>query len=204
MQTALNNQAAMRIIPPTSNDENVPLNRPPETSAPYSRAIPIAELADRLYTKAIPGGYTSQPMSRDTSRESNASMATAPPAVPGSASLSTSPQIREPYLYSRPGLASIDVVAASSWDSAAGSEGAFAELEANTTSPLVSGMLIEAVGSGAGPLVLPRAHPQGSVQFGQMSPVEFAGARTRVSLARERSFDALTGLGTATGKENRR
>ena len=91
IQTALNNQVATRIMLPPYDD--------PSDMSLYSKSMPLQE-AGRLSTRPVPSGYTSQPMSRDSSRESNVSLATAPPAVPGSASLSSSPQIREPYLVS--------------------------------------------------------------------------------------------------------
>jgi len=108
------------------------------------------------------------------------SHATAPPAVPGSASLGTSPQIREPYLYSRPGLASIDVVAADAWDEALSGVGELGSLSPNVHTPAFdNGDIFERYHEGLG----------SSVQFGDMSPVGFEQARARVSLARERSVD---------------
>ena len=167
-QTALNNQAATRIMLPPYED--------PSDMSLYSKSMPLQE-AGRLSTRPVPSGYTSQPMSRDSSRESNVSLATAPPAVPGSASLSSSPQLQTPYLYKRPGgLASIDVVAANSWGEALAGVG-----EAAGASPL---------GSGAGDIFERHQDSYGcSVQFGDMSPVDFDRARARVSLARERSTD---------------
>jgi hypothetical protein len=152
IQTALNNQAATRFVPVPALDgtafsKSVPLEKP---SAPFQR-------------REI-DGYMSQPMSRDPSRESDVSLATAPPAVPGSASLSNSPQLTVPYLYSRPGLASIDVALANSW------------------SDDLAGLDI-----GAEDDIFERR--PGSVQFGALSPVDIEEARIRAELARERSFE---------------
>ena len=163
IQTALNNQAATRTIPPDDiSCRSIDM---------YSKSVPAQGLGVRL-SRPAPSGYFSQPMSRDTSRESNVSLATAPPAVPGSASLGTSPQIREPYLYSRPGLASIDVVAANSWDDALAGVGEVAGLSR-----------VSSDGDG----IFERYHEQ--VQFGEMSPVELEQARARVLQFRGRSVD---------------
>ncbi|OCT43987.1 LipA and NB-ARC domain protein [Cladophialophora carrionii] len=173
IQTALNNQAATRAIPIIPPDENMAS----QAADSYSKSVP-------MIIRPVPSGYTSQPMSRDSSRESNVSLATAPPAVPGSASLGTSPQIREPYLYSRPGLASIDVVAANSWEDALAGVGELA-----TTSPPAPVMAFDESA------IFERYHERfgGSVQFGNMSPVELDQARARVSLAREHSADGRVG-----------
>lgn len=179
VQTAVVNQATSRIIPPLQIDENISITRRVQVpNGPSSARAPAKQdIMDRLVARDIPSGYTSQPMSRDTSRESNLSLATAPPAVPGSASLSSSPQIREPYLYSRPGLASIDVVAANTW-----TDGVEDGFETAKTSPLASSLMFE------GATIFERYQERfGSVQFGQMSPVEIDQARARVTLARERS-----------------
>ena len=119
IQTALSNQAANKVTTPC--DEGSLPSGPLDM---YYKSSPVHGLGVGRSSRPPPSGYTSQPMSRDTSRESNASHATAPPAVPGSASLGTSPQIREPYLYSRPGLASMDVVTANSGDEALAGVGA--------------------------------------------------------------------------------
>ncbi|KAJ4573123.1 hypothetical protein HRR82_006778 [Exophiala dermatitidis] len=122
VQAALNNQTARTMATALPIEENISITRRISVADPsvLAQSLPVSPHAiveERLQpSRIIPLGYTSQPMSRDTSRESNASLATAPPAVPGSASLSTSPQIREPYLYSRPGPASIDLVAANAWE----------------------------------------------------------------------------------------
>ncbi|KAL2423311.1 hypothetical protein ABEF95_006157 [Exophiala dermatitidis] len=124
VQAALNNQAARTMATALPIEENISITRRISVADPSSltQSTPVSPhtiVEERLQpSRMIPLGYTSQPMSRDTSRESNASLATAPPAVPGSASLSASPQIREPYLYSRPGPASIDLVAANAWEQA--------------------------------------------------------------------------------------
>jgi hypothetical protein len=111
-------------------------------------------------------------MSRGTSRESNLSLVTAPPAVPGSASLSASPQIREPYLYSRPGLSSIDVVAANSWQDVQD----------------LSMWSHQAPGTPAYDSIIETPEQRlGSVQFGQMTPVEIDQARVRAVTGRERN-----------------
>ena len=83
-------------------------------------------------------------------------------------------------MFSRPGLASIDVVAANSWDDALEGVG-----EGANISPIVSGMSFEARN------IFERQQDRlgASVQFGEMSPVEIDQARARVSLARERSTD---------------
>lgn len=176
VQTALVNQAAARIIPPLQIEENISITRRVQVPLVLSsaRTPPRHDTMDRLETRDLPSGYMSQPMSRDTSRESNLSLATAPPAVPGSASLSSSPQIREPYLYSRPGLASIDVVAANTWTDGVGEEFGTAK-----TTPLASSLMFD------GSNIFERYYD--SVQFGQMSPVELGQARARVTLAREKS-----------------
>ena len=180
IQTALNNQAATRVIPISPPDENTSLSQPIDMSL-YSKSLPAHR---DIPARQIPSGYTSQPMSRDSSRESNVSHATAPPAVPGSASLGTSPQIREPYLYSRPGLASIDVVAANSWDEALTGIGELA-----STSPIGSSLAFDSRD------IFERYDERfgSSVQFGDMSPVELDQARVRASLARERSADGRAG-----------
>lgn len=185
MQTALNKNAAAKLIPALPIDENVPLARRGggADASTYSKPGLAKGFTDQLSTRDVPSGYTSQPMSRDASRESNSSLATAPPAVPGSASLSTSPQIREPYLYSRPGLASIDVVAANLWEDALDGIGGRADV-----SSIASGMSFE----GSHIADTQQERPE-NVQFGQMSPVEIDQARARVSLARERSSDGRTG-----------
>lgn len=181
IQTVLNNQVATRMDPRIPIDENITISRPNNTSI-YSTSAPAEEAAGFLSARhTAPSGYTSQPMSRDSSRESNASNASAPPAVPGSASLGTSPQIREPYMYSRPGLASIDVVAANSWDDRFNGLG-----ESSKASPLASSTTF------GGADIFERHHERlgRSVQFGEMSPVELEQARARVSRAYERSGDA--------------
>ncbi|KIW89091.1 uncharacterized protein Z519_10576 [Cladophialophora bantiana CBS 173.52] len=182
MQTTLNNQAVTRIVPSSSGDENFSLPQPPKFSGmqPRLKHVPAQEGDGRLSAKSARTGYSSQPMSRDTSRDSNTSHATAPPAVPGSASLSTSPQIREPYLYSRPGLASIDVATANLWDDELAAVG-----DLGNISPLASSISFN------GGDIFERDHERlgSSVQFGQMSPVELDRARARVSLARGRSMD---------------
>jgi hypothetical protein len=178
IQTALSNQAATRIVPPQSPNENFAPPRPVDTSL-YSRSVPIHEISRHLSAVPLPTGASSQPMSRDSSRESNLSHATAPPAIPGSASLSSSPQIREPYLYSRPGPASIDVVALDEWGNMLPGQGAF-EIESAPVTPTVDRRDI-----------FERSHERlgNSVQFGDMSPVDFDQARARASLARDRSID---------------
>jgi len=179
VQAVLSNQAASRIIPPLQMEENISITRRVQvpTGQSSARAPSKQDTMDRLVTHELPSGYMSQPMSRDTSRESNLSLATAPPAVPGSASLSSSPQIREPYLYSRPGLASIDVVAANSWtDELTDGVGTAKH------SPLTASLMFD------GANIFERYQERvGSVQFGQMSPVEIDQARARATLARERS-----------------
>ncbi|OAL38649.1 hypothetical protein AYO20_01855 [Fonsecaea nubica] len=178
IHTALNNPVATKMVPAIPMEENLSLSRHSEFSELKPRLR--QEVEGRLSAKPVPGGYSSQPMSRDTSKESNASYATAPPAVPGSASLGTSPQIREPYLYSRPGLASIDVAAAAAWDDEIASIG-----NLDVTSPFASGVSFD------GADIFERRHERlgSSVQFGQMSPVELDRARARVSSARGRSVD---------------
>ncbi|KIW28729.1 uncharacterized protein PV07_08367 [Cladophialophora immunda] len=178
MQTALNNHAATKIVPSIPVDENISLSRRSEFSD--MQPHPRQEVGGWLSAKPVPTGYSSQPMSRDTSKESHTSHATAPPAVPGSASLGTSPQIREPYLYSRPGLASIDVAAANLWDDELAVTG-----DLDQTSPFASGASFD------GGDIFERHYERlgRSVQFGQMSPVELERARARVSLARGRSVD---------------
>lgn len=191
VQTAIVNQAAARIVPPLQIEENISITR--RVQVPHvlgsARPPPRHDLGDHLDARDFPSGYMSQPMSRDTSRESNLSLATAPPAVPGSASLSSSPQIREPYLYSRPGLASIDVVAANTW-----TDGIEDGLDSAKTTPLASSLLFE------GSNIFERYQERyGRVQFGQMSPVEIDQARARVTLAREKSINGTVKEG---GKEN--
>jgi hypothetical protein len=97
--------------------------------------------------------------------------------------LGTSPQITEPYLYSRPGLASIDVVAANSWDDALAGVG-----EHPTTFLAPDRVFDESD-------IFERYHErfESSVQFGNMSPVELDQARARASLAREQSVDGRIG-----------
>jgi len=83
-------------------------------------------------------------------------------------------------MFSRPGLASIDVVAAKAWNNDLEGVG-----EVTPISSMVSGMSFE-----SGNIFEPRIQERiggGSVQFGQMSPVEIEMARARVTLARERS-----------------
>ncbi|KEF62422.1 uncharacterized protein A1O9_00394 [Exophiala aquamarina CBS 119918] len=178
VQAALANQAASRIVP-LQIEENISITpRVQVPTGPSSARAPTKQdTMDRLIARDLPSGYMSQPMSRDTSRESNLSLATAPPAVPGSASLSSSPQIREPYLYSRPGLASIDVVAANTWtDELDGG------VETAKHSPPTSSLLFDRAN------IFERYQERfGSIQFGQMSPVEIDQARARVTVARERS-----------------
>ena len=111
IQTALNNQAATRTVPVVPLDDNNPLDY-----TYHSKSVPAQD--GHLSTRPVQSSYNSQPMWRDPCRESHKSLASAPPAVPGSASLGTSLQIREPYLYSRPCLASIAVVAANLWGEA--------------------------------------------------------------------------------------
>ena len=167
IQTVLNNQATARMIPII---DDTPLD-----SSIYSKSMP-AEESNLLSARHIPSGYASQPMSRDSSRDSHVSHATAPPAVPGSASLGSSPQIREPYLYSRPGLASIDVVTSDSLDEA------LAGIE--DLAPL------SPVGSAGHDIFERQSERDGSsVQFGDMSPVEVEQARARASLLRDQSVD---------------
>lgn len=178
VQTALNNQAA-RMVPNLAVEENISVTRRIGLVDPYilSNTVSADSVGDRLITNSIPSGYTSQPMSRDISQESNASLATAPPAAPGSASLSTSPQLREPYLYRRPGLASVDFVAANSWSE--GLEGVSA-MAANGPTSLPSGLVVQ----GDNAIFDPQG---GTVQFGELSPIEIEQARARASAARGRS-----------------
>ncbi|KIX92252.1 uncharacterized protein Z520_11998 [Fonsecaea multimorphosa CBS 102226] len=184
MYTALNNHATAKVAPSTPLKENMSPSQHYEVSNVQSHLNPPIQEPDSLLSaKSAPTGYSSQPMSRDTSKASTTSHATAPPAVPGSASLGTSPQIREPYLYSRPGLTSIDVAAANSWD-----DGRATIDDLDETSPFTSSISFEGGDIGD---IFERYHERlgSSVQFGQMSPVELDRARARVSLARGRSVD---------------
>ncbi|EXJ84917.1 hypothetical protein A1O3_05592 [Capronia epimyces CBS 606.96] len=185
VQTALNNQAA-RMVPSLPIEENISITRRigMVDSSLSNTAYAPGIMGERLTTRAIPSGYTSQPMSRQVSGESDASLATAPPAIPGSASLSVSPQIREPYLYSRPGLASIDLAAANSWhEGLEGPRGRVGATASGSTS-VSSGPVFEDDTSHG---LQPRLERSGTVQFGQLSPVEIEQAWARAASARGRS-----------------
>ncbi|EXJ85692.1 hypothetical protein A1O1_06060 [Capronia coronata CBS 617.96] len=73
-QTALNNQAAKTISSPLI-EENISVTQRTGIAdmATLSKTVPFTGGSELLHTSIIPTGYTSQPMSRDTSRESNAS-----------------------------------------------------------------------------------------------------------------------------------
>ncbi|OAP58774.1 hypothetical protein AYL99_06071 [Fonsecaea erecta] len=180
--TALNNQTATKMVPSFPQNENITISQHPEFSSMRSpsKRYSRQEADGLLSAKSVLTGYSSQPMSRDTSKDSTTSHATAPPAMPGSASLGTSPQIREPYLYSRPGLTSIDVASANSWD-----DNLASAADLDETLPLMTSI------SFTGRDIFERHHEGlgSSVQFGQMSPVELDRARARVSIARGRSVD---------------
>lgn len=132
-----------RALPPTNMTQSDVLPMPP----PY-----------------LPTGYASQPMSRDGSRESSHSLATAP-AGPGATSLSPPSS----YSYLRRALpTSTDALAASYPSNHLSRIGDWA---ATPTSPTGSTPLAPVISlDGAGP---------GVVQFGSASPVNLYEARTR-------------------------
>jgi len=179
VQTVLASQAMAHRgaeIPVLPLEENIAIERRIPALSPRAQLSRREEASPHMVPSSLPSGYTSQPMSRDPSRESNVSLATAPPAVPGSASLGTSPQVREPYIYSRPGLASIDVVAANNPRIELGRMGEWANVSPMTPAdPLEDGLRSDAWHEGVAQ----------SVQFGQMSPVEIEHARARATAARE-------------------
>jgi hypothetical protein len=112
----------------------------------------------------LPTGYASQPMSRDGSRESSHSLATAP-AGPGATSLS--PPSTYSYLRRTPPT-STDALATSYSNNHLNRIGDWA---ATSTSPTGSTPLAPVISlDGAGP---------GVVQFGSASPVNIYEARTR-------------------------
>ena len=111
-------------------------------------------------------------MTRDDSQDSNVSLATAPPAVPDSASLSLFPNITEPYIYIRPGPTSTQV---------ANPRGlSFGRSNELVGSPVTLVSLVN------NRLAIPGG---GSVQFGLMEPIAIPDARVRANAARERSAE---------------
>ena len=122
----------------------------------------------------LPGGYTSQPMSRNISQGSSRSLATAP-AGPGATSLS--PPTTYSYLH-RAGPTSTDALA-SSYRPSSNQLSRIGDWAANPNTstalpPLASGVPLES------------AEP-GMVQFGSASPVNLAEARIRAEEYAKRS-----------------
>ena len=151
-------------------EENISLTRRiPPVNMP--RALPLGKNFNMTQSDVLPmpppylpTGYASQPMSRDGSRESSHSLATAP-AAPGATSLSP-PSIYS-YLH-RAGPTSSDALAASYSSNNLSRIGDWA---ATSTSPTGLMPLAPAISlDGAGP---------GVVQFGSASPVNIYEARTR-------------------------
>ena len=129
------------------------------------QALPISNFTrpDILSQESpyLPTGYTSQPMSRDASRESTHSLATAPPAT-GTGAASFSPP--QSYAY----LLRTDPTLASSYPSIESGQlrriGSWAELP--PVVPLAPVISLDGTGNGV-------------VQFGAASPVNLVDARTR-------------------------
>ena len=162
-------------------DKELP-SLPIEESITITRRVPRFSMRPALPTNAeyyitqsevlptpapyLPTGYTSQPMSRDASRESNQSLATAP-AGPGATSLS--PPTTSSYMY-RAAPASTDALAASYPNSS----NHLSRIGDWATNPNVSTALAPLAPAisldGAGP---------GVVQFGAASPVNLYEARAR-------------------------
>jgi hypothetical protein len=165
-KTNLSNQS----VPTLPIEENISFTRRiPPFNMP--RALPLSQNFNMTQSDVLPmpppylpTGYASQPMSRDGSRESSHSLATAP-AGPGATSLS--PPSTYSYLRRAPPI-STDAVAESYPSNHLSRIGDWA---ATSTSPTGLTPLAPAISlDGAGP---------GVVQFGSASPVNLYEARNR-------------------------
>jgi hypothetical protein len=144
-----------RRIPPFNMPQSLPLRKP--FNMTQSDVLPMPP-------PYLPTGYASQPMSRDGSRESSHSLATAP-AGPGTTSLS--PPNTYSYLRWPPPISTDALVTSYSSNNLS----RIGDWAATSTSPTGSMPLAPVISlEGAGP---------GVVQFGSASPVNLYEARTR-------------------------
>jgi hypothetical protein len=159
-------------LPSLPLEENTSITR---RIPPFNIQAPLPITANYKMTQSdvlpmpppyLPAGYTSQPMSRDASRESNRSLATAP-AGPGATSLS--PPTTYSYMY-RAAPATSDVLA-SSYPNSSSQLSRIGDWAANprkstVLTPLAPAISLEGVTPGV-------------VQFGSASPVNLVDARIR-------------------------